>query len=188
MIAGKLPCRSCLNRFSMPSYHCIHCGQHHDGIPAFHADRPTPYWDVPIDTRESDVFLTSDSCVIAERFFFIHGCLEIPLQGTDDVFTWGVWVSLKEDNFFIWQEHYDNPSRSHIGPFFGWLCTSLPIYPDTLHLKTLVHLRDGGIRPRIELEETDHPLSVEQREGISVDRALELVHLVQRSPANEGLG
>ena len=172
----------------MPSYHCVHCGQHHNGIPAFHADRPTPYWDVPIDKRESDVFLTSDSCVIAERFFFIHGCLEIPLQGTDDVFTWGVWVSLKEDNFFIWQEHYDNPSRSHIGPFFGWLCTSLPIYPDTLHLKTLVHLRDGGIRPRIELEETDHPLSVEQREGISVDRALELVHLVQRSPANEGLG
>jgi hypothetical protein len=63
----------------MTSYLCVHCGQHHDGIPAFHADRPTLYWDVPVDKRESDVFLTSDSCVIADRFFFIHGCLEIPV-------------------------------------------------------------------------------------------------------------
>lgn len=169
----------------MPPYRCRHCGQEHDGIPAFHADRPALYWDVPADKRESDVFLTTDSCVIADRFFFIHGCLEIPIQGTGDVFTWGVWVSLKEDNFFLWQDHYDASVRSHIGPFFGWLCTSLPVYPETLHLKTLVHLRDAGIRPRIELEATDHPLSKEQREGIGLDRALELVHLIQDPPSAE---
>lgn len=170
-----------MNRVSKPSYRCIHCGRDHDGIPAFHSDRPAPYWDVPVDRRDSDVFLTSDSCVIADRFFFVHGCLEIPIHGADDVLIWGVWVSLKEDNFFIWQDNYDVPSRSHVGPFFGWLCTQLPVYPDTMHLKTLVHLRDDGIRPRIELEATDHPLSKEQREGISVERALELVHLVQDS-------
>lgn len=162
----------------MPTYHCRHCGQQHDGIPAFHADRPAPYWDVPVDKRDSDVFLTSDSCVIADRFFFIHGCLDVPIQGTDDVFTWGVWVSLKEDNFFLWQDHYNASKRSHIGPFFGWLCTSLPVYPATLHLKTMVHLRDDGIRPRIVLQATDHPLSQEQLQGISIDRALELVHLL----------
>ena len=163
----------------MPSYHCKHCGRQHEGIPAFHADRPVTYWDVPADRREDDVFLTSDSCVIANRFFFIHGCVEIPILGTDDLFTWGVWVSLKEENFFLWQDSYDTPKRSHIGPFFGWLCTALPVYPETLHLKTRVHLRDDGIRPRIELEPTDHPLSREQQEGISMDRALELVHLIQ---------
>lgn len=163
----------------MPSYRCVHCGQVHDGILAFHADRPTPYWDVPEGQRDSDVFLTSDSCVIADRFYFIHGCLELPIHGIEDVFTWGVWVSLQEDNFFIWQDNYDVPNRSHIGPFFGWLCTNLPIYPDTLHLKTHVHLRDDGIRPRIELEITDHPLSKEQHDGISIERALELVHLAQ---------
>ena len=124
----------------MPSYHCKHCGQQHDGIPAFHADRPTNYWDVPADRRETDVFLTSDSCVIADRFFFIHGCLDIPIRGTDDVFTWGVWVSLKEENFFLWQDNYDTPNRNHIGPFFGWLCSTLPGYPETLHLKTRVCL------------------------------------------------
>lgn len=163
----------------MPSYNCIHCGQQHDGIPAFHADRPTPYWDVPEDKREADVFLTSDSCVIADRSFFVHGCLEVPICETDDVFTWGVWVSLKEDNFFLWRDNYNVAKRSHVGPFFGWLCTRLPIYPDALHLKTMLHLRDNGIRPRIELEVTDHPLAIDQQQGISLQKALELVHKLQ---------
>lgn len=167
----------------MPAYECSLCGQTHAGFPAFHADRPAPYWDVPPEKRDSDVFLTSDSCVIADRFFFVHGCLEIPIHGTDDVLTWGVWVSLKEENFFLWQDHFDVPIRSHIGPFFGWLCTRLPLYPDTLHLKTHVHLRDHGLRPRIELERTDHPLSREQHEGLSVEAALRRVHDVQNGLA-----
>jgi len=160
----------------MSKYRCHLCGREHDGIPAFHADRPTPYWDVPEDKRESDVFLTSDSCVIADRFFFIHGCLEVPILDTEDHFTWGVWVSLSEPNFFLWQAHYEAQRRSHLGPFFGWLCTRLPIYPDTMHLKTMVHLRDNGIRPRIELEASAHPLATDQLQGIVLDRALQMVH------------
>lgn len=161
----------------MSTYYCKHYKQQHEGIPAFHSDRPSSYWEVPEDKRESDVFLTSDSCVIAERFFFVHGCLEIPILNHSDVFTWGVWCSLSEENFFLWQDNYEVAQRSHIGPFFGWLCTRLPIYPDTLHLKATVNLRDNGIRPRIELESTDHPLSKEQHEGISLERAFELVQL-----------
>ena len=163
-------------RASMTQYKCTCCGQTHIGIPAFHADRPTPYWDVPEEKRETDVFLTSDSCVIADRFFFVLGCLEIPILATEDVFTWGVWVSLKEENFFIWQDAYGTSRRSHIGPFFGWLSTLLPVYPDTLNLKTAVHLRDDGLRPLIELEATDHPLAGDQRDGITLGRALEIVH------------
>lgn len=154
-------------------------GQEHDGIPAFHADRPTPYWDVPEEKREADVFLTSDSCVIADRFFFVHGCLEIPITDADEVVTWGVWVSLKEENFQIWQDNYDTVQRRHLGPFFGWLSNRLPIYADTLHLKTTVHLRDDGLRPLIELEPTDHALAKDQRDGITLQRALEIVHELQ---------
>lgn len=161
-------------------YHCVHCGQAHDSLPAFHADRPDCYWQVPEEKRQTDVFLTSDSCVIDDRFFFIRGCLEIPVIGSQEVFTWGVWVSLSEKSFFSWQENYDISARSHIGPFFGWLCTQLPVYPETGHLKTLVHLRDHGIRPRIELEQTDHPLARDQLTGITLDRALEIVHALQQ--------
>lgn len=163
----------------MPSgFRCIRCGQVHDGIPAYHADRPAQYWDVPEDKRESDVFLTTDSCVIADRFFFVHACIEIPIIDSNEAFTWGVWVSLKDENFFLWQDCYETPKRSHIGPFFGWLSTQLPVYPSTLLLKTMVHLRDDGIRPYVELDDTDHPLAREQREGITMDRVMEIIHAV----------
>jgi hypothetical protein len=165
-------------------YCCKCCGRVHDGIPAYHADLPAPYWNVPEDKRETDVFLTSDSCVIADRFFFVHGCIDIPIIATEEAFTWGVWISLREENFFLWQGYYETPKRSHIGPFFGWLCTQLPVYPNTLHLKTAVHLRDDGIRPYIELEATDHPLARDQREGITLDRVMEIIHAVEAMNAN----
>ena len=128
-------------------FKCKQCGKMHEGIPIFHADRPAQYWDVPESQRDSDVFLTTDSCVIADRFFFIHGCLEIPIIGMEEVFGWGVWISLKKENFLLWQDYYQTSSRSHIGPFFGWLCTRIPVYPDTMNLKAMVYLRNNGIRP-----------------------------------------
>jgi hypothetical protein len=165
-------------------FFCSCCGKTHDGIPAYHADRPAQFWDVPADKRETDVYLTSDSCVIADRFFFIHGCVDIPIIGTEETFTWGVWVSLKEDNFLLWQDYYGTPKRSHIGPFFGWLSTLIPVYPDTLNLKTMVHLRDDGVRPYVELEETDHPLARQQRDGIKLDLVMDIIHEVETMNVN----
>ena len=159
-------------------YRCTQCNLTHDEIPAFHADRPTPYWDVPESKRDSDIYLTTDACVIADRFFFVRGIIEIPITDHDATFDWGVWVSLSEPNFFAWQENYETSERDHLGPYFGWLCTRLPIYPETMHLKTMVYLRNNGIRPRIVLESTDHPLSVDQNAGIGIARALEMVHLL----------
>ena len=48
------------------------------------------------------------------------------------------------------------------------------LYPATLHLKTHVHTRAVGQRPLIELEATEHPLAVEQRNGITMERVREI--------------
>jgi hypothetical protein len=61
---------------------------------------------------------------------------------------------------------------------FGWLSTSLPLYPETLCLKTNAHTRPLGHRPFIELEPTDHPLAVEQREGITRARVREIAEVL----------
>jgi len=83
-------------------------------------------------------------------------------------------VSLSEDSFKQWVAAFHAKQRSHIGPFFGWLNAWLKPYPNTTNLKTRVHLRNNGIRPYIELEPTDHPLAIEQREGISSTRVAEI--------------
>lgn len=38
----------------------------------------------------------------------------------------------------------------------------------------MIHPRADGIRPYIELEPTDHPLAVEFREGITMERVQEI--------------
>ena len=59
----------------------------------------------------------------------------------------------------------------------GWLSNSIPGYPETLNLQTQVHTRPLGIRPEIELEPTEHPLALEQRNGISWGRVKEIVSI-----------
>lgn len=41
-------------------------------------------------------------------------------------------------------------------------------YPDTLSLKTNVWLQPYPRRPLVELEPTEHPLAVHQREGVDL--------------------
>jgi hypothetical protein len=65
---------------------------------------------------------------------------------------------------------WEDPQRRAEPPYFGWLSVVLPGYPNTLELAMHVHSREVGVRPSFELEHTDHPLAVEQRQGITLAR------------------
>lgn len=153
---------------------CSSCSAEHVGMPTFGFSYPIQYMHVPEDERSTRVHLTSDTCVIDDAHFFARGCIEIPVHESDESFIWGAWVSLSEKNFSAFQDLLDVEARAHHGPYFGWLCSAPLPYPDSSNLKTMLHLRDNGIRPRIVLEPTMHPLAVEQRDGISVERVAEI--------------
>jgi len=156
-------------------YICATCGKRHPGPPMeFGSDAPAPYYAIPEAERDSRCDLNSDLCVIDEEHFFIRGCLEIPVLDGNGPFVWGVWCSLSRENFKRTIAIWEVGGRESEPPHFGWLCTVLPLYPSTLHLKTQVHTRPVGERPAIELEPTDHPLAVEQRNGITMARVREI--------------
>lgn len=154
-------------------FKCATCDEVHVGMPSFAVNEPLHFWSVAEHERSTRCELSSDFARIDEHFF-VRGCLEVPVHNTDEVFTWGVWVSLSAVSAEQFLASYDSAKGRHIGPFFGWLNTSLTPYPETLNLKTQVHLRNNGSRPFIELEPTDHPLAIEQRAGISQHRVGEL--------------
>ena len=122
--------------------------------------------------------LSSDMCLIDEQHGFIVGNLELPIIGLDRQFSWDVWVSLSLPNFKRAFQLWEQKGRESEPPYFGWLSTLLPGYPETLHLKTMVHTREVGRRPRIELEPTEHPLAIEQQQGITMRRVQEIAELV----------
>ena len=155
------------------SFHCSVCGNLHEGLPHIGVDKPDLWWSVPEDERERRVKLTPDTCIIDEHFF-IRGVIEIHVHDYPEAFGFGVWVSQKGENFNKYLENFDS---ADIGPFFGWLSTRINYYSvETQLLKTMAHFRGGGLRPYIELEPTDHSLAIDQRDGITLDKALEIIH------------
>jgi hypothetical protein len=156
------------------NFKCHTCGEEHNGLPDIGAQYPDPYFDVPESERSTRVKVNSDLCCIDNEEFFIRGVIEIPVRGEACPLGFGVWVSQKKENFETYVENYES---DQIGPFFGWLSTRLACYAeDTFCLKTMAHFRGSRLRPLIEVEPIDHPLSVDQRKGISLERAWELVH------------
>ncbi|GGK58823.1 hypothetical protein GCM10011591_33800 [Nocardia camponoti] len=120
--------------------------------------------------------LTSDQCVIGDEHFFLRGRLLLPIVDSDDVFDWGVWVSASRASFVRADDMWSNPARVDDDPIGGYLANILPTYePSTLNLRARLHAQPVGQRPLVELEPTDHPLAVEQREGISASRIQALV-------------
>ncbi|GAA4904356.1 DUF2199 domain-containing protein [Stackebrandtia albiflava] len=150
----------------------------HSATPMSYAATAPAVWRDEFE-HDPDSVLGPDQCVVMAELFFVKGLVEIPVVGTDEVFSWVVWVSLSRDNFARAVHRWEDPGRESEPPYFGWLSTELTVYPhSTLDLKTLVHTRPVGERPFVELEPTDHPLAVEQRTGITVERVRRIAELV----------
>lgn len=157
-------------------YQCHVCGKEHDDLPDIGADYPDPWFGIPEAERATRVKINSDLCRIDGKEFFIRAVLRIPLiDAPGESFGFGVWVSQAPKNFQAYVEHFQDSSG--IGPFFGWLCTRIRYYDeDTFGLKTMAHFQGGNQRPLIVVEPTEHPLAFDQRNGISVAKAWEIVH------------
>ena len=154
---------------------CRCCGRQFNTLPLdFTCKAPDHWFQIPESERQHRGKLDSDVCVIDGKDIFVRGCLEIPIVGQDDCFMWGVWVSVTKASFARILELWDAPIIEKEPPKFGWLCNNISLYPTTLNLKTHLHLRGDGSRPSIELEPTDHPLAIEQRQGISIRRVEEI--------------
>ena len=148
---------------------CELCQEEHDiENLAFGAEKPDP-WFALSEEEQLASEISLDQCVIRlahQTDYFVRACLEVPIIGRESNFSWGVWVSLSQKSYDEFAETLDDPDRVELGPYFGWLCTALPFYPETRGMKTLVHQCDVGLRPLVQLQATDHPLAVHQHKGM----------------------
>jgi hypothetical protein len=158
-------------------FQCASCGKWHDELP-LDLGYAEPLYVAELDDNERQQFVTTlgDFRVLrrdGETSYFVRGVIELPIIGMNEVFRYGVWASLGDESFELAREAYANDVAA--GPFFGWVSNRIEGYVDTMNLKSHVHVR-AVMRPRIELEPTDHPLAIEQRDGITLDRVREIMH------------
>ncbi len=148
---------------------------------SFAADYPDHYANLSRDQREIRAIIGSDQCVIDGSDFYIRGCLELPVKGTEGVFLWGVWARVHERDYDEIAANWELAGREDaIGPYKGRLANSLSIYPETNNLKLEIQIEAVGSRPTFWLDEPEHPLALEQQEGISMQKAEEYACLLLR--------
>lgn len=161
---------------------CSACDEWHTG-PMLDIGFDRPYYWSDKGTKANESFLNADYCSIEDRDFFVRGVIELPIVGTNETFRWGVWGSLKRENFETVLRMDKDPKSVELEPMFSWLSSQISDYPDTLNLKTYAHIQGPEKRPRFELEECDHPLAMEYRHGITPERVRDIT--LQHVRANE---
>jgi hypothetical protein len=160
------------------SWICHTCGEKHDDIPlSFAADYPDNYANLSPEAKQERTIIGSDQCVIDEADFYIRGCLEIPIQNSEEIFLWGVWASLWKEDYLEIADCWEEEGRENThGPFKGRLGNSLKEYPQgTANLKLTVKLRPVGERPLFFIDEPAHALAIAQSRGMTREQVNELV-------------
>ncbi len=170
-------------------WRCATCQAEHRGIMDIGSPAPG-YWTQggapePNSALRMDCdFLGEDLCVIGGRDFFVRGVMEIPVHGLDESFGIGCWSTLSRKNFEAYVESWDEPSVGLSWP--GWYSTWLAPYPTTINQPCRVESRQKGMRPAISLASHEHPMAIDQRKGISIERLFEIYrangHVPDREP------
>jgi hypothetical protein len=161
----------------MTSYVCRSCGERHDGRPtAFVYPLPDVVHAVPADQRAARVQDSGELCVLDGRHWFILGNLDVPVTGSEEFVRWTVWSTLSHENFERSCALWETEGRESEPPYFGWLSNGVPGYPSTLNVPLEVRTSPVGVRPTLRVrEDAEHPLARDQRCGVTVERADELI-------------
>lgn len=159
-----------------PAYKCSCCGQEYDELPlCFGSEYPDYYFSVPPDERENRIELAESLCIVDGEHFF-HRCrLTIPIIDYDEDLVFNVWASISSDNFSKRIDLWENPDRINEDSYFGWLQTNVPTYGETLNIKTISSEQEVGFIPQIKSIEEGHHLTIDQENGITYKKALEIV-------------
>jgi hypothetical protein len=142
---------------------------------------------VPDEEYEVRVEYDDDLCLIRagegqdQDICAIRAMLEVPIHGAAEPFSWGVWVTQSKESFRRYLDGVGTDQRGQIS--FGWLPVVLSSYRRDHSDEPLENLacdviwQDVGMRPKILLHESDHPLVEDQRKGISWKKAVEIAQM-----------
>ncbi len=121
------------------------------------------------EEKENIGRLGSDFCIIYhidQTDRYIRCTLTQKVNDHCENLDYGIWVSLSEESY---KDYCDNfKKNNHLTEYFGWFCSSLNGYEDTLHIPTTVVTRAGNQRPDvIPDKEFDHPFVRDYYSGIT---------------------
>ena len=157
------------NKNKPTEFKCTECGQSHPDWPALAFKSPANY-DFLSDQEKSELgTLDTDFCEIhyddqIDRF--IRVTLTQKVNDTCENLEYGLWVSLSEKSYSDYKANFDN--ENHETGYFGWICSNIPEYGDTMSIPCDLKTKSGNGRPEIFPHQNfDHPFVRDYYNGIT---------------------
>ena len=122
--------------------------------------------------------------MVDQAHFFHRGRLTVPITDHTENLVFNVWTSISAENFSKRMDLWEDPNRTKEEPYFGWLQTIVPCYGDTLNIKTIAVEQEVGLIPEIKSFEEGHPLTIDQANGITYKKAVEIVDEIMKKQHN----
>jgi len=161
------------------SFRCTRCGAEHSGVSlVWGPNAPSVVLPIPRADWPSRVSLSGDDCVVDRTTYLVRGCLDLPIRSTSDVFRWLVWVRVDRVGYRYTMSPWRRLFRLRHPPYAGELDTALPYDSPTSSLPVEVRDAGPGYRPAVAVANPRHPLALEQRDGIPLERAYELAGIM----------
>ena len=89
-----------------------------------------------------------------------------------------MWAGVGPKNFLRTNELWNTPGREAEEPFRGYLDTNVFLFGNTMNLEVWVQTQVVGRRPHFAIGDERHPLAIEQRDGITMERVVEIAEMV----------
>ncbi|QNI36428.1 DUF2199 domain-containing protein [Edaphobacter albus] len=157
---------------------CTVCGQRHELPLQYSVNAPQAVLAVPPEERDRRIVMTPDQCVIDGKDFYLRGRILLPILDSAEPFVWGVWAEVSPKSFLRANELWNTPGRENEPSFPGWLNSDIFLFGSTLNLEVNIHTQPVGERPQFTISDPNHPLAIEQRNGITLERAEEIAEMI----------
>jgi len=164
-------------------FKCSECGKIHSDWPALAFKSPANYHYLSETEKVEIGKLDSDFCEIhydnqIDRF--IRVTLFQKIYDACENLQYGLWVSLSDKSYDDYKKNYNN--ENHVTKYFGWLCSNIHEYGNTLSIPCDVITKTGNDRPEIfPHQDFDHPFVKDYYSGISKKEAEKRIEMMLKN-------
>lgn len=154
----------------MEKYQCEICGKRHNLYNFQEYPEPDYLHNLSKEERENRVEETGDMLLIDKSFLLVKGIIFIEIKDISDWFSFEVWVRI-EVKYFLERLEEDKDGVSD-KPFYGTLENDIFFYGNAKGAKVDVIFPAEGKQIRIEVLEKNHPMTIDQKNGISKEKLI----------------
>lgn len=164
----------------MDKYKCNICGKNHSIYFGFESLESETILEIPESERKNRVIKVGNLSVVDNQLIIVRGNLFVKCNELEETYLYfDVWVKIKTEDFQKKIEEYEKDKVNYDPTLIGKLESQLILYDDTKNIEVEVtNYEHDKVDTLVKVLKKNHQLEIDQRNGISNERLIELMEKI----------